>query len=91
MRKVKIEQESVIDSDLDSSINSEQPLSLQKSEAVPEEVIFLDLDPGLENKSKLLGRRKKLNLSESWSRQNKTTAFPIQKEKYCVLVRAVPH
>jgi len=36
MRKVKIEQESVIDSDLDSSISSEQPLSLQKSEAVPE-------------------------------------------------------
>lgn len=63
MRKVKIEQESVIDSDLDSSISSKQPLSLQKSEAVPEEVIFLD--PGLENKAKLLGRREKLNLSES--------------------------
>lgn len=57
MRKVKIEQGNVIDSDLDHSIRSEQPLSLQKSEAMPEEVVFLD--PGLENRVKLLGRGRK--------------------------------
>lgn len=57
MRKVKIDQGSVIDSDLEHSINSEQPLSLQKSEAMPEEAVFLD--HGLENRVKLLGRGKK--------------------------------
>ena len=57
MRKVKIEQGNVIDTDLDHSISSEQPLSLQKSEAMPEEVVFLD--PGLENRVKLLGRGRK--------------------------------
>lgn len=57
MRKVKIEQGSVIDSDLDHNISSEQPLSLQKSEAMPEEVMFLDT--GLENRLKLLGRTRK--------------------------------
>lgn len=39
MRKVKIEQGSVIDSDLDHNISSEQPLSLQKSEAMPKEAV----------------------------------------------------
>lgn len=43
-----------IDHDWDPSISPEQPLSLQKSEAMPEEVVFLD--PALENRVKLLGR-----------------------------------
>lgn len=56
MRKVKIEQGIVIDTDLDYSISSEHPLSLQKSEAMPEDVF---LDPGLENRVRLLGRGRK--------------------------------
>lgn len=39
MRKVKIEQGSVIDSDLDHNISSEQPFSLQKSEPMPKEAV----------------------------------------------------
>lgn len=54
MRKVKIEQGSVIDSDLDNNISSEQPLSLQKSGAMPKEAVFLDT--GLENRDILLAR-----------------------------------
>jgi len=67
MRKVKIEQGSVIDSELDHSISSEQPLSLHKSKPMPEEVVFLD--PGLANRVKLLGRERKQNLCESQGRQ----------------------
>lgn len=54
MRKVKIEQGSVIDSDLDHNISSEQPFSLQKSGAMPKEAVFLDT--GLENRDILLAR-----------------------------------
>lgn len=75
MRKVKIEQGSVIDSDLDHSISSEQPFSLQKSEPMPKEAV-----------SRYWSRKKRYFLQDGG---NKTClragvgikVFPVQKEK----------